>query len=547
MIFWFIAAAATLGVVAALAWPLLRKSVKASDAAEYDLEVYRDQLAEIERDRERGVLSEGEMAAARAEIARRMLAADARMGKTADRAAARDRSGPVVTWTLSALLAVAVPVGAVMLYLELGEPGRAGMPLALRTDLAPDDAGRAEEEQAIASLRGEADANPGNAAAWQRLGRALKLARRFDESVVALRRATGLAPAGPALNAEYGEALVMAAQGTVTPEARAAFEAVLAADSSDPRARYYLASADYQAGRTREALDGWAAMIANSPADAPWLDLVRDRLARAAEDLNLDVATVMPEPRAAGRPAGPAALTPEQREAMASMTPEERQGVIRGMVDGLAARLEENPMDLEGWLRLIRARSVLGEQAAAQAALDRALEVFAAAPFPKQRLTALAGELGLATPDAGPAADTPDIGAMVARLAERLEREPDDLEGWVMLARSYTVLGRPQDAREAIANAAALAPLDAEILTLHARAIREAEGADTEETIELMRRVLKIDPSQPEALWFLGHAEAEAGNTDRARDLLEALYAQIPEDNPDRAVVRERIDALTGG
>lgn len=545
MIFWIIAAALTLAAVAALARPLLRRSVEAGDAAEFDLEVYRDQLAEIERDRTRGVLTDNELEAARAEIARRMLAADARRSKKADRAGARDRPGLIVARTLSALLAVAVPVCAVLLYLQLGQPSAPDMPLALRTDLVPDGVGQMEQRQAIAGLQRRVEENPADAEAWQRLGMALKSARRFDESVTALRRAIGLTPATPVLNAEYGEALVMAAQGTVTPEAHAAFEAVLQVDSGDPRAHYYLATANYQAGRTREALDGWAALIADSPADAPWLDLVRRNLAQAAEDLGLDVASVTPESRPADQPAGPAVLTPEQREAMAAMTPEERQAMIRDMVDGLAARLEDDPMDLEGWLRLIRARSVLGEQA--QAALDRALEVFADAPFPKQRLTALAGELGLAAPDAGPAGDAPDIGAMVARLAERLKREPDDLEGWVMLARSYTVLGRSQEAREAIAKAAALAPDDTEILTLHARAIRDAEGADTTESIELMRRVLKIDPTQPEALWFLAHAETEAGNTQQARALLETLYAQIPEDNPDRAVVRERIDALAGG
>jgi len=207
-------------------------------------------------------------------------------------------------------------------------------------------------------------------------------------------------------------------------------------------------------------------------------------------------------------------------------------------------------MDLEGWQRLIRARSVLGQRDLAQQSLDRALEVFAEAPFPRQQLVQLAGELGLAPPHDGQdsAGAVPDIPSMVEGLAERLKREPDDLDGWLMLARSYTVLQEPEKAREAMANAAELAPEDPQVLTLYARAIRDAnDGQETEKTEELMRRVLEIDADHPEALWFVANFEAAEGNTDTARDLLERLYAQLPEDNPDRGFVRQRIDQLTDG
>jgi len=215
------------------------------------------------------------------------------------------------------------------------------------------------------------------------------------------------------------------------------------------------------------------------------------------------------------------------------------------MVDGLEARLVENPMDMEGWVRLIRSYNAMDDRDAAQATLDRALEVFAAAPFPKQRLASLGKELGL---DAPATVGEADIAGMVERLAERLEQEPDDLQGWLMLARSYTVMGEREKARAAMAAAVRLAPDDPGVLALQATAIREANGGrHNAESMSILRRVLTLDPNNAEALWFVGNAEADAGNTDKAIEMLERIYQQIPESSEDRARVRQRIDAIRGG
>lgn len=542
MTFWIIAAIMTVGAVAMLAIPLLRRPSGQNNSAAYDLEVYRDQLAELERDNARGMISDDEMEAARTEIARRMLAADARLQKQAK----RKSSGGLVVKVLAGLLAVAIAGGAVLAYLQIGSPGAPDMPLASRTDLpAPGEDGR-QHRQLIAQLRQEVEENPAEAEAWLRLGAAYKAAQMWEEAADALRRAIGLAPPTPELNSEYGEALVMAAEGAVTPEAKAAFDAVLAENPGDARAHYYLALGDYQAGRTQEALDRWAELVAVSPADAPWLPLVRQQVARAAEELGLDVAEVTPEPlppRTTPGTGGAPALTPEQRAELESMSPEERETMIRGMVDGLDARLREDPTDLQGWERLIRARIVLGERDAAQNALNRAVEAFAGAPVPTGRLIDLARELDLETPES--AAQAPNVEEMVEGLAARLEKDPDDLEGWMMLARSYLVLGNSEKAREAIANAARLAPDDPRVLTLQARAIRDANGGvETEETTALMRRVLELDPENIEALWFVGNAEAEAGNNEKARELLERLLTQIPPDSPDREFVEQRLQEI---
>ena len=614
MIFWIFAALMIAGAAGALAWPLLRKGAGGAAAAEYDLEVYRDQLAELERDHGRGLISGDEIEAARTEIARRMLAAD-------DRLKRRPTAGPwlpgIATWTLLAILAgslvvgaaatypglswirrplwtgltaitdvspavsdwlqpaitiaailfglvaavllamrlpvriiaaalaIILPAGTVPFYLQLGDPGAPDMPLAQRTNLPVPGEGDERARKQIAELTRAAEANPGDAEAWLRLAGAYRSIEMFGDAAAAYRRAIGLGPVTGDINSDFAETLVMVAQGTVTPEAHTIFEAVLATFPGDPQAQYYLALADYQAGGTREALDRWAALIASSPEGAPWLGIVRENLAQAAEDLGLDVAAVTPDPLPAIGGGETPQLTTEHRAEIEAMNPAERDAMIHEMVAGLDARLRDDPMDLAGWERLIRARMVLGERDAAQDALGRALETFAQAPFPTRTLVELAAELQLGVPEGG--VEAPDVGAMVERLAARLEDDPDDLEGWMMLARSYTVLGEPEKARDAIANAVRLAPDNSDVLALQARAIREANGgADNDETVAILRRVLALAPNHMEALWFVGNAEADAGNKAAARELLERMLAQIPEDNPDREFVMRRIEGLDG-
>jgi len=481
------------------------------------------------------------MAAARTEIARRMLAADTRMQKQVERDPAGGGTGMAI---LAGVLVITLSVGAVLFYLQTGVPGAPDMPLAQRTDLPTPGEDDQRIRQQVAALAKVAEANPGDADAWLRLADAYKSIAMFGDAVSAYRKAIGLGPVAAEINGDFAETLVMAAQGSVTPEARAIFEAALATFPGDPRPQFYLALGDYQAGRTREALDRWAALLAASPADAPWIGVVRENLARAAADLGLDAAEVIPEPIPA-RDGGAPQLTPEQRAEVEAMTPADRDAMIREMVDGLDARMRDDPMDLEGWERLIRARMVLGERDAAQDALDSALEAFSEAPIPTRTLVELGSELQLDIPEGG--AEAPDVGAMVDRLAARLKEEPDDLEGWMMLARSYTVLGEMDKVREAVENAVRLDPDNPDVLALQARAIRDTNGGeDNEETVTILRRILELAPDHTEALWFLGNAEATAGNVAKARELLERLYAQIPENSPDRDFVRQRLEQLGG-
>ncbi|MBL4720737.1 MAG: tetratricopeptide repeat protein, partial [Alphaproteobacteria bacterium] len=137
------------------------------------------------------------------------------------------------------------------------------------------------------------------------------------------------------------------------------------------------------------------------------------------------------------------------------------------------------------------------------------------------------------------------IKSMVERLAERLESEPEDIEGWTRLARSYNVLGKPEKARDALAKAVEGAPNNVELLVLYARAARATNGdQNTSESLTALRKALTLQPKNIEALWFVGDAEAKAGNTNTARTLWRRALTALPENTPDHAAFEKRLNTL---
>jgi cytochrome c-type biogenesis protein CcmH len=222
---------------------------------------------------------------------------------------------------------------------------------------------------AVDQLKARLEREPDHPEGWVLLGRTLTLLQRFDEAREAYGRAIAFKPDEPQLHAELGEILVLAAQGSVTPLAEAEF----AKSGNDPRARFYGAEAALQRGDNAAAKTALQALLADSPPDAPWRKAVAARLAEIAPA----------EPRASTKaPAGPSA---QDIGAAQSMSPEERQAMIRGMVERLAARLEQQPNDKEGWARLAHAYDVLGDSDKAQAARARAAALVGTATSPSAR------------------------------------------------------------------------------------------------------------------------------------------------------------------
>jgi cytochrome c-type biogenesis protein CcmH len=433
MLFWILAAVLTAGAVALLVHPLMRARGPAAERADYDLAVYRDQLQELDRDVARGLLDPVQAEAARTEIGRRMLAADAGRGPR-EPASDRPAGRPAGRWPALAIV-VLLPLAALGVYLPVGQPGLPAQPVASRGDAAAPPPAVME---ALDRLGRELERDPENLQGWVLMAQVYDRMGRHRDAADAYRRAMALGQGDPGLATAFAEALVRADRGIVPEEARRVFAGVLEQVPDDPRARYYLALASAQAGDAEAALAGWSGLLRASPADAPWVELVRRRIAETAADLGRDVAAVMPDPLPPAADAVPGP-TPGQIEAAGVMDGQERAGMIRGMVDRLAARLAEEPGDADGWLRLARAYGVLGDR---EKALDAYAGAAQAAPDRPDVLVAHAEALIDAAPDGKPPAEA------LAALRRTLEVDPANATALYVLGQDAADAGRTGDAAE---------------------------------------------------------------------------------------------------
>ena len=270
-----------------------RRSADRDAAA--DRAVYRDQLAELERDRARGLVPEEQAASARLEIERRLLATERAASAMRDQVpAARNR--------LAILLAVIAAAGAGLLYLELGSPDLPDQPHR------PGPAGEAPaaaaaEDPALASdaavLAQRLDASPSDAGGWARLGELQLQLGRYAAARTAFEQAIQQGAEDRLTQSSYGEALIQLAQGTVGPDAATAFRRALAADPKDPRARYYLGLMAAEAGELDQALAAWRDLLAETAAEAPWRALLERSIA-AAEQTKSGGSAAAPGPDADG-------------------------------------------------------------------------------------------------------------------------------------------------------------------------------------------------------------------------------------------------------
>ncbi|MCP5365444.1 MAG: c-type cytochrome biogenesis protein CcmI [Hyphomicrobiales bacterium] len=375
-VIWIVGTVLTIAVIGLTFWPLRHRRGNAipSMRTAYALRLYQDQLREIEREQSEGQISASEAEAIRTEIKRRILKLEADAAKHTTEGRPVSTSASLV---VTIVLAIGLPAGAVSLYLHLGAPEMADQPFAERHPQAEQLASHLTPEQreylnkSAALLQQRLSKNDKDPEAWRLLGLTYRALGDAPAAVSALRRAYDLSEGSPEVAADYGELLVAVAGGRVIEEAASAFESALRGNADEPRARYYLALRRAQLGDVQGALQAWNDLIAVSPADAPWLPQVRSQVARASAALGLvppDEATKPQQQMGARKP------QPSQEEInkAAAMTEEERQAMIRAMVDGLAARLEQNPDDREGWLRLARAYDVLGEVERAEKARARA-------------------------------------------------------------------------------------------------------------------------------------------------------------------------------
>ena len=494
MSLWLVIVGMTALAVGFVLWPLVRARRSPESRAAYELEVYKAQLAELEREAEQGLIRPDEARSARLEVQRRMLQADAARREAPG--ASTSRAGRLATGAAAVVL---VLVGG-GLYGWLGRPDLPGRPLALRdaerravAEGVPADGQQAAPPVAemVARLEQRTRERPDDLEGWLRLGRAYEMTSDVEGAAEAYRRAIELDDTIAPLQSAFAEATIAAAGGIVTEPARAALERALALDPGEPRARFYTGLALVQRGERQAALDAWVDLAHDSPADAPWRPVLEQRITALAEDLDLDAEALLPEPPREARPAPP---LPPGPVAGAAQTPRpEDPAALEDEARSLAGALERAPRDWQGWIRLARLRSAQDQPDAARAALERGAALYEGAPFVLQQFQQAAVDLGVGAPAAtgGRRGPTPDqmraaaemspeeqqemIRGMVEGLAARLEAEPRDLEGWLMLGRSWRVLGERDKSLQAFERALALLPADA------------PERAQLEATIESLR------------------------------------------------------------
>jgi cytochrome c-type biogenesis protein CcmH len=347
MTLWFLCALMTAAAIFAVLWPLGRGGPPkpAGDEAA----VYRDQLAEIDRDAAAGLIGAAEAETARVEISRRLLSA-----------VDNPRDPPAVSnirlRRATALIGlVGLPVITVAVYLQLGSPQLG--------DLSPPQRARAPEitqplDKLVAQVEAQLKKNPGDGRGWNVLAPVLARLGRLDEAIEAWRNAITYGGDSAERRAALGEVMTAAAGGVVTPEARAEFERALALDADEAKASYFLGLSAEQHGHAYEAASIWRAMLAKAPPDAPWRPLVQAALLRV------------------GGASAPA-LSDDTMAAAKDMNASDRGAMIRGMVERLAGRLKQDGGDVEGWLRLVRAYLVMGDRDKARAALNDARQAVA--------------------------------------------------------------------------------------------------------------------------------------------------------------------------
>jgi cytochrome c-type biogenesis protein CcmH len=372
--FWIIIALLTAAVALVLTYPLMRSKGIADTAREGEVAVYRDQLAELQRERASGLIGETEAEYARAEIGRRLLAAASE--KTGEASAMSSRKHNA----LASIVTVLLPLMGLCLYLYMGSPNTPDMPLAARLEKPGNDM-----NLMIAKAERHLAQNPDDGAGWDVLAPIYFKTMRLGDAEMAYRNAIRLQGENAPRLTGLAETLIATNDGVVVEDARSALEDAEKMSPGNPRVRFYLALSLEQAGKTVEARDAFAALLKESPEGAPWIPLVQAHLQNTG---GADIAAA-PKPQA---PGGPSA---EDVAAASNMSSEDRQAMVAGMVESLDARLKENPDNFEGWMRLVRSYAMLKNDEKARQALADGLKAFPAAGEQGKQLLALAQQLGV--------------------------------------------------------------------------------------------------------------------------------------------------------
>lgn len=548
-LFWLIVFVVSLGAVAIVAWPIAAGGGGESGAADSTGADEAAQMASaIERDRDYGLIDEDA-----AKEAEREARSKADMNDEQQTSQSTSGAGVSRRARFAAFLALgAAPLAAVLLYLNLGSPQALNAKTQVANTAAPAQA--AATNQQITGLEAQLRKTPDDFEGWMTLGEDYITANRPDDAVRAFSEATKLKPEDAGAVGSYGEALVQQAGGTVTGEAEAAFKKAAKLAPEDPRARYYLAEARYQVGAVKEAVSDWVALLNEAPVGAPWFAAVAARMADAAAEAGVKQEDLGLSKAAAAR------IASAKNAAPSSSAGDDLNAMVGRIHDGSAS--------YEDWMNAAAIYSERGDTERAKTLLEQAKKRYEGAPFVLAQIekaeTQLAAGKPIATsaaPAVGPAngggsggvkgptdAQVAAISAMpegqqrqmiegmVKGLAEKLKREPDNPEGWRMLGRSYRVLGQPKDSEKAwreLLSRESGNPEDWRGLAFALMDQRpKGDNTVSPELESVLKKLREFNPDDPLALYNLGYAAKNRGDTKQALELWTRLKDKLPPDTP---------------
>ncbi len=492
MIFWVFAAGFTFVTVIALLWPILKGTSAEDDTAAFGLQVYKDQLTELETDHLLGRISSENLTAARIEVQRRMLRA---ARETELKTAASPKKPEATLNTIATvLIAFIIPAGALTIYINLGQPNLPNLPYNKRSEE------RAQLEQSskvknlpkangtdvahdkivemLTRLKNKLIENPSDRKSWILLGRSYLRLQDYSKAADALRRALALSQDDPNTMAIYAESLTMSSAGVVTPEAKSIFQKVLARLPKEPRSRFYLGLADYQNNEFQNAINRWIALEIDTPQGAGWEKMLKTHINKAAMELGIDV-------------------TEARLAAMARLPKSSIAEILPNASNPKAPRLNAQ--------QLANAQQMRPEERSKM------------------------------------------IRAMVNRLANRLKKEPNNIDGWMRLGRSYQVLNQMNESKKAYAKAAALAPNQIDVQMAYARTLfpKGTPESDIPTAFKkIIKRVLNVNPDMPEAMFYGGMIALNDGDKTTAHSLWSKLLSKMGPNAPIRLNLEQRLKSL---
>lgn len=316
---------------------------------------YKEQLAEISADVERGILDETSAASAKLEIERRILKAVRAQEK---RHAAVRASGTLLP------AAAVVIIGTALIYSQIGSPNAQSKSGAFVTmqDTAVTEGGPTFKE-ALDKIETHLGANPDDFDGWSVMAKTARSVGDYQRTIKAYENMVRLKPEDARYRIDMLESYIAMAQGTITPAAKMVLQDLLRSEPTHPAGQYYLGLMRFQAGDKDGAKAVWLALAETSAANAPWMPVVNKHL----QDLGVR----------------PPKISQEQIDSVNAISEEERTEFIRSMMARLEEKLAENPTDSQGWVMLARSQIATGDKKAAILTLNRAYDTVNDADKPK--------------------------------------------------------------------------------------------------------------------------------------------------------------------